>query len=311
MLEIFLKAKIYPIEFISCILLALIPALVWLKIFLRKHPEKKSHVMRTFIFGMISAVIVLGYQASWGNSFNFVYFYVESVNFQDNLREMVHSSFWGSFFIFMSVGVMEEVAKHYAVVKADRNIFESVDDVIELSIVSALGFAFLENIGYFFMLVTSGNDAHLFSTFLMRSIFVVFIHILCSGIYGAFYGMGYFAKPYMLHRIREGRKFAIAEFFHQVFHLRKAKVFYERMMIEGLIISSVLHGIYDFILESHFQVFGKPLFVYALPLYLLFGYSYLSHLIAKKENHERFGHLVIKEEFVVGEGLQKSQNAFV
>ncbi len=297
MLSVFLQAKLYPVEFVSCILLALIPAFAWLWIFLRKHPERKAYVGLTFVFGMLSALVVLGYQASWGDTFNFVYFKVEAVDFQENLRGIVSHSVWASFLIFLSVGFMEETAKHYAVIQADKNIFESVDDVIELSIVSALGFAFLENIGYFFMLIVHGQGDDLFVTFLMRSVFVVFIHILCSGIYGAFYGMGFFAKPYMKKKIQQGKTFYIAEFFHRIFHWRPAKMFYERMVIEGLVISSVLHGIYDFILETNVTIFGKPLFIFGLPLYLVFGYWYLSELLAKKENHERFGHLVIKEEY--------------
>ncbi|MEI7510758.1 MAG: PrsW family glutamic-type intramembrane protease [Candidatus Peregrinibacteria bacterium] len=307
MLTVFLQAKLFPLEFVSCILLALIPAVAWLWIFLGKHPEKKGPVSLAFFFGMLSAALVLAYQASWGDSFNFVYIKVESVNFQENVKGIVQHSLLASFCIFLSVGFMEEVAKHYAVVQADKNIFESVDDVIELSIVSALGFAFLENIGYFFMLVVHGQGDQLFATFLMRSIFVVFIHVLCSGIYGAFYGMGFFAKPYMSRKIQMGKTFYIAEFFHRIFHFRKAAVFHERMMIEGVVIASVLHGIYDFLLETNMTIFGKPLFMYGLPIYLVGGYWYLSSVLEKKENHERFGHLVVKEEYTEKEDEEEEK----
>ena len=303
MLTVFQQALNHPIEFISCFFLALIPVVIWLKIFLSKHPEKRSHVVITFFFGILSAVLVLGYQSLWGKGpINFIFFEAEALNFQDNIRGMVSSSILASFFIYLSVGLMEEVSKHYAVLKADRNIFESIDDVIELSIVAALGFAFLENIGYFFALILEDKTEDLLSTFLVRSVFVVFIHILCSAIYGYFYGLGHFAKPYMQMEIQKGRKFVIANFLHKLLHFRQTEMFRERMIMEGLVISVLLHGIYDCILDTGFVItiagISKPLYVIMLPLYLVGGFWYLSFLLSKKENLQHFGHLEEKQVFI-------------
>lgn len=306
MLEIFKLASTDPIKFLSCILLAAIPVVIWMKIFLRKHPQKRIHVIITFIFGMLSAALVLGYQALWGaGPTNLVFFQFEAMDFRENIQGMVASSVLASFWIYMSVGLIEEVSKHFVVVKADRKIFESVDDVIELSIVSALGFAFLENIGYFFAVIVNGNTENLFMLFLIRSLFVVFIHMLCSGIYGYFYGIGHFAKPYMQMEIQKGRKFYIANFLHKVLHFRKTDVFRERMAMEGLFLAVFIHGIYDFIMEMNFYIFGKPAFIIILPLYLIIGFWYLSHLLEKKENLKHFGHLVEKEVFVKTESEEE------
>ncbi len=296
MLAIFQEALNYPVEFLSCLLLALIPVVIWLKIFLAKHPEKRSHVLLTFFFGILSAALVLGYQSLWGKGpVNLLFFEFEAVDFQQNIRGIFANSLIASFCIYLSVGLLEEVSKHYAVVKADHKIFESIDDVIELSIVSALGFAFLENIGYFFSLIVNGETETLFSTFLIRSVFVVFIHILCSAIYGYFYGLGHFAKPYMQMEMEKGRKFHIANFFHRVLHFRSTEVFREKMMMEGLFIAVLLHGIYDFILDTNIMIeigdFSRPLYIIALPLYLVLGFWYLSFLLSKKENLAHLGHL--------------------
>lgn len=301
MFSVFLQSMAYPKAFFFCVLLAFIPAFVWFLIFSRKHPQKKKAVLNTFLLGILSAVLVLGYQSLWGTDLNFVYFKVEAVNFQENWRTVVSHSLLSSFFVYMSVGFLEEYAKHIVVAKADRKYFTSVDDVIELSIVAALGFSFLENIGYFFSLILQGQQENLFALFFMRSIFVVFIHILCSGIYGAFYGMGYFARPYMEESIAEGKKFYIAEIFYRLFHWRKTSFFREQMMMQGLIVSSVIHGIYDFLLTPFFsgiKIFDIPFYYFVLSSYFCIGLIYLSSLIDKKENHERFGHLLIQEEYV-------------
>ncbi len=303
MLTVFQQAFSHPIEFISCFFLAFIPVVIWLKIFLAKHPEKRSHVVITFIFGIISAVLVLGYQSLWGKGpINFIFFEAEALNFQENIRGMITNSILASFCIYMSVGVMEEVTKHYATVKADRRVFESIDDVIELSIVAALGFAFLENIGYFFSLIVEDKTENLLSTFLVRSVFVVFIHILCSAIYGYFYGLGHFAKPYMQMEIQKGRKFTVANFLHKLLHFRRTEVFREKMMMEGLVISVVLHGFYDFVLDTNFVItigdVSRPLYVIMLPVYLIVGFWYLSFLLSKKENLEHFGHIEEKPLYV-------------
>lgn len=306
MLAVFQQAVHYPVEFISCLLLALMPVIVWLKIFLSKHPEKRFHVILTFLFGIFSAALIMIYQSFWGKgSVNLLFFNFEAVNFKENISEMVVSSVLVSFLIYFSVGFLEEISKHYATVKADRKLFESIDDVIELSIVSALGFAFLENIGYFFSLIISGNGGDLFSTFIVRSIFVVFVHILCSAIYGYFYGLGHFAKPYMQMEIQKGRKFILADIFHKFLHFRSAILFRERMMMEGLIMAVLIHGVYDFLMDMHYTItigeFSRPLSVVILPLYLGLGYWYLSFLLNKKENLVRFGHIYEEPQYITTE----------
>lgn len=299
MIEVFRLAVTDPIKFISCILLALIPVVIWMKIFLKKHPEKRSHIIITFIYGMLSAALVLGYQYLLGKGeVNLIFFEFEATDFRESIRSIGYTTVVSSFLIYMSVGLLEEVTKHFAVVKADRKIFESVDDVIELSIIAALGFAFLENVGYFFAVIVHGDTSNLFMLFLVRSVFVVFIHILCSGIYGYFYGIGHFAKPYMQKEIQKGRRFIVANFFHKVLHFKKTSVFRERMAMEGLLLAVFFHGIYDFIMEMNFMIFGKPAFMLVLPAYLIFGFWYLSHLLAKKDNLLHYGHLRESETFI-------------
>jgi len=301
MLEILLQAGKYPIEFFICIVVALLPVGLWMAIFLNKAEKNPFHIVLTFIFGMMSAGAILLYQSFWGDEpLNFIFFGIEAYNFKANISSLVVGAVLISFFSYMAVGFIEELFKHYAVVKADKNIISSIDEAIELSIVAALGFAFLENIAYFYREFLSGGMSPDFWTLVIqRSLFVVFVHIICSAIYGYYYGVGMFAKPYMQYEFSQNKKtFWFAELLHKVFHLKRAYVFRERMMMTGLVVATVLHGLYDFAMHQNpLLYFGDrvvQLHVILLPVMLVGGILFLTFLLQKKENLEEFGTLEVE-----------------
>jgi RsiW-degrading membrane proteinase PrsW (M82 family) len=318
MLSLFARASEDPLGFITCIALAAAPSFIWLWIFNRKHHEKKTAIFQSFVLGMASALIILLYQYFWGQNFNLGFFTIEGVNFDNNIRSNIANQFFASLLVFMSVGLIEEYSKHWVIKKADRKYFESIDDVIELSIVAALGFAFLENIGYFFYyFLNTGMSADLINLFIMRSLFVVFIHILCSGIYGYFYGVGYFSKEVYKDEIKAGKRFFIPSFLHRVFHLKTERVFHDEMISLGLIISVVVHGLYDFILDMNYslgQVLNMPslnhvgLHYVALPMFLIFGFLWLDKVINREEDHKVFGRRIVIEQFTNNAQNSKQDN---
>lgn len=295
MIDILAQASLYPAQFIICIIVAFIPAFIWMVIFLNKAEKDPFHLVLTFFFGMGSAGLILLYQSFWGDgAFNFIFFGVEAYDFKYNITTLASGVIAISFFTYLAVGFLEELLKHFVVVKADKSIFSSIDEVIELSIVAALGFAFLENIAYFYREFLSGGLSQSFWILsIQRSIFVVFIHVLCSAIYGYFYGMGFFAKPYMKYQIEKGKHFYIADFFNSLFNIKKSYIFRKRMMILGVIIASLLHGLYDFAMNINptLTFFGTQvqLHVLLLPTMLVGGVFYLQYLLQEKVNNEEFG----------------------
>ena len=302
MIHTLLQAGQYPLQFAICILLAFIPAVAWFFIFGKRHKHKMFHVGLTFVAGMAAGGVILMYQYFWGQKIEAVFFSIEFENFRSNIEASVGSAVLAAFLVFLSIGFLEEFLKHWMVKKADHRIFESVDDVIEFSIIGALGFAFLENIAYFFRLVVEGNFHNITSLFLMRSVFVVFIHVLCSGIYGYYYGVGFFATPMLKEREKAGKHNYIPKIIHQVLHLKKSTVFREEMATMGLLIAMVVHGIYNFVLNMNFYIgtfFGEEFYLHTpmMPIILVVGFAYLNHLLNKKEDQKRFGHL--EEKFVV------------
>lgn len=300
MLEILQQAHLYPVHFFWCVLLALFPVFLWSTVFLNKAHQSSFHLVLTFFYGMVGAGVVLLYQYLWGaGPFNFVFFTVEAVNFKQNISSMLTDALFISFWVYMGVGFLEEVIKHFVVVKADHRIFSSIDEVIELSIVAALGFSFLENATYFYrMFLSEGLSSSFYVLAIQRSLFVMFVHILCSAIYGYYYGMGYFAKPYMQFEIQQGKSFFLENIFSRILHFRSAEFFREKMAMTGLLISSLLHGLYDFAMDQnpflYFGVFSVQLHVLLLPLLLFIGMWYLSALLQKKVNMEEFGEMQVE-----------------
>ena len=307
MIKVFTFAGEKPLEFLFCVLLALVPSLIWIAVFNKKHREKKSVIAFNFVLGMFSALIVLAYQFFWGQKFNLGFFAIEPPNFQKNISDNFAHPILISALVFLSVGFLEEYSKHWVVKKGSTKFFQSVSDVVELSIVAALGFAFLENIGYFFQMILIGKSQNLPGLFLMRSVFVVFIHILCSGIYGYFYGLGFFSQPLFQDDSKDciAHKFLIPKVLHHVFHLSEERTFHNEMISLGLVVSVLLHGLYDFILDVNIslgsifkieQLSGIGLHILALPLFFSLGIFSLSRILRSQKKN--FGHKITKDLFV-------------
>lgn len=298
MLETLLLATEYPSKFLICVLLAAIPTVVWVYLFGHRIEGRAGRLMLTFVGGMFSAVIILLYQYYWGQRLDVVFFSVEPQNFDRAIHSSILTPLLASAAVFLSIGFMEEYLKHWVVKRIDYKIFESIDEVIEYSIIAALGFAFLENVGYFFHLMVRENGENLISLFAMRSVFVVFIHVLCSGIYGYFYGLAHFAGPYLNSPEMRGKKQWLPELMYKLFHIGRLRTFRTEMMVLGLMTAMSLHGLYNLFMDMNLEVTmgegGKVISLHniVLPIILIVGYAYLSHLLDKKEYQKRYGHIV-------------------
>lgn len=266
------------------IFLASIPALVWGAIFYKKNPVFRPRALLTFFMGMVAVLPILFYKWTWEivpqiNVFNYTNTLTTDVFHFSPLVFLPLGSVLG----FMFVGVIEEYMKHIVVVSTDEGFFRNIDDAIEFSIIAALGFAFLENILYFYYILEFQGGEVLAVSFVFRAVFSTFAHVFFSGIYGYFYGVAYFADPIWSEKVRKQRGFLVSTF-HKVFHLKKDRVFAIEKKTEGLFLAVVLHATFNILLELNLTVFMVP--------FLFFGYSYLSHLFKQKENLKAYGHLL-------------------
>ncbi len=300
--------RTHPGEAFWSILLIFLPISAWIYIFTRKERPPFSILALTFLAGIGSALIMFLYQYFWERHLNFGFFELTPVNFQRNISSWSQSNTLSLLLVALSIGLIEEYLKHWVVKTTKRDYFRSVSDIIQLSIVTALGFAFTENIIYLFREFTQdGFSGKFFTLFVLRSVFVVFVHVLCSGIYGYYFGIGYYATPILEKEERSGRRKWIPVFFHRLVHWKKEVVFQDEMVTFGLLVSMVVHGIFDFFMSVNWtlgSILGinvlknVGIHVIILPLYLVGGFLCIWHLLEKKEHYEKYGRVIMKKVYV-------------
>jgi len=271
------------IQIVVSILLAFVPAIIWGHVFYKKHPEKKSISVITFLAGGLAVFPILFYKFMWQffpwiNAFKIADYYQEDLIGLTNLVWIPLSVI----ITFMLVGFIEEVMKLLSVKIVDDNQIKNIDDSIEFFIMAALGFAFTENILYFYNIWVAQGPQSLLLPFLFRSSFSTFAHLIFSGILGYYYGIAHFAKPVLQEEIRQNRKHWTIKF-HKIFSFGKVKMFHQEKMLEGMVIAIGLHAIFNILLEINLTFMIVP--------FLVGGYYSLNYLLNKKENHKNYGNL--------------------
>ncbi|MBI2042424.1 MAG: PrsW family intramembrane metalloprotease [Candidatus Nealsonbacteria bacterium] len=209
------------------LLFGLAPSVIWLLFFLRKdsHPESNGMIIKIFLYGMLAAVpaalVEIGF-FSIIKSWPIPLFYLQTI------------------YIFLGIAFTEEIFKYLVVQKKilkDSALDEPVDLMLFM-IISALGFAALENMLILFPLA---NPFMFVETVVMsgfRFVGATFLHALASGLIGYFMAVA-LCGP-------------------------KQKRF--RMIALGITLAAFLHGLYDF---SIIEIEGNIKF--AIPLSILFG----------------------------------------
>jgi len=198
------------ITYIIFIILGFAPSIIWLLFYLRKdaHPESKRMVLKIFLYGMLSAILagLIEIEISVGLSF-----------FGKNLLQ----KFPFLFFIvsqFIVIALVEELSKFLIVrekVISNSEFDEPVDTMLYM-IITALGFAALENILVLFL----GKEPMLLQEAItitsFRFIGATLLHALCSGTLGYFLALSFF-EP-------------------------KKRI---RLIFKGIIIAVLLHGLFN------------------------------------------------------------------
>jgi len=298
-----LKNQMEFLKPIIVFLLAIVPAIFWLYLFLRKHHENKWLVILTFIGGMLAARLILIYQGYWDQTINLIFFHVQPTDFAANIKTLFGSRpILALFLSFVGVGVIEEYGKFWIMRLINHRFFKSIDDVIELAVISALGFAFLENILYFSQHWGQISAGGFFAFALMRVTIVTMVHVLCSGLLGYYYGMAFFASPMLKIQHMKQVRHPVLVFLKKVLHLKKSHVYHDEMMFIGLVLSMGIHALYDFFLTINLTPFGIPLVVPIMFLYFFGGFWLLSYLLKKKDHNLKLGlvgtSVMPKEDFV-------------
>jgi len=212
----------------------LLPSIIWLLFFLRKdvHPEPKGKVLKIFSWGALITLPAIFIERG-------VFEIFTKLNFPQIL------------YIFFGIASVEEILK-YLVVKekiiSDPEFDEPLDAMLYM-IISALGFAALENLLFFFspeIFFLSFEEILVLASF--RFITATFLHALCSGLVGYFLAYSFF-------EIKNRFKLISA----------------------GLGTSIILHGLYNF---SIMEIEGYSRFL--IPVIILIGLAFVISLGFKK-----------------------------
>ena len=319
-------------------MVALIPAVIWCGFFLRYHYQQASLVLLMFFAGMLSTVPILFYDklVRSGAEMQFFFFRIVPENFNRTSSAFVSGNLVGmtsvrstlliTLLSFLFVGVVEEVSKFWVMKQSGKKFFSSIDDVMQLSIIVAIGFAFAENIvnpTYFtgfvqdFLITHEPNWGGFLGNVMGRAILTNMVHIVSTGVLGYFFGLALFAGPYIQDAHRKGKILWVAESLHSLLGYPEKLVFRREMLLLGLTFAIILHGLFNFlvtfpdILPAHPSTLGDlfglapgsllhlvPLLMIPSLFYVVGGFWLLTELFYKKENMKERGHLVTTDTFV-------------
>lgn len=267
--------------------IALLPVIVWCKLFLGYHKERLSIVFLAFFAGMLSTVPILFYHELMvrGIELNFFLFKVVPISFGGSSETFVAESIFknatGNISIilvtlvtYLIVGVIEEISKYWVLRHSSHEFFRSIDDTLQLAIIVALGFAFAENLAnptYFVGFVKnyllespSPQWGPLIGAVFGRGILTMMVHILSTGVLGYYFGLAFFASPLLRKQFEAGRTHPIVFAMHRMLNLRTETLFARVQMAKGLFFAIVLHGLFDFIVSLPEVLPGNPNTVGAL-----------------------------------------------
>lgn len=211
------------------------------------HTEKIKIYFRRFgIFSIYFWILSIWFfvlsKILWSFSF-----FSDATSLNISFGDIVFDSLKLVIFYYFIIGILEELSK-FLFFSYEKNFsLKSVKDGVLSAIFIALGFAFIENILYFSSLYEKfWFWGELLSSYFLRSLFSVFLHLLCSSIFAAF-----FAKVYLMWK-------------------EKMNLSFLRTLFVWFVLSFWLHAFFDIFIS-----FNLIFFIF---LYLIGGYFYFTYL---------------------------------
>ena len=317
---------------------ALIPAAIWCGFFLKYHYQRTSLVLLMFFAGMLSTAPILFYDkmVRSGIELQFFFFRIVPENFNRTSSVFIAGDLFGitgvrstlmaTLVSFLLVGVIEEVSKFWVLARSGKKFFTSIDDAMQLSIIVAIGFAFAENVlnpTYFisfvreYLMGATPDWGAFMGNVMGRAILTNMVHIVSTGVIGYFFGLALFARPYIRDKHAAGKVLWVSDGLHAFFGFPRKAVFRKQMMLMGLVIGVVLHGMFNFLVTFPDIIPGNPhtladLFnlpassaLHFIPLlmipslfYVVGGFWLLTEIFYHKDNMKERGHLITTDSFV-------------
>jgi RsiW-degrading membrane proteinase PrsW (M82 family) len=266
-------------ELIVFAILALPPVLGWV-IFWRKRlaePEPAYVLAQLFFLGIVSALPLfvlrefnpVGFLLS--NGVNVLYFLPVA------LLLIIYAFFEESLKGLLLIGGVE----------LNKSRFDRWEDGFEFAVLIALGFAFAENIFYFFREYSAGGLHLVFwNVYLVRSLGTMLAHIIFTGTFGYFYACAYIVKGIVpknkherpLARFIRNLGWVLKRPLHITLHHLLPRKDSARghtsgeVLIEGFLLAILLHALFNALL--HFTPFDKNIGFLTVPILIGGGWWY-------------------------------------
>lgn len=239
-------------SYFLCFFLGIAPSVIWLTFYLHKdaHPEPKKQVFKIFLLGALMGPLAVALQYGVMKSFSALQFSVLNAT----------SLFFLNIIIFAPLS--EEFLK-YAVVRwgiLKNPAFDEPLDAMLYLIISALGFAALENLlNIFYSQNLSLGLA--FSQSVARFLSATFLHTLSSGI------LGYFLARSLLNlkkrRIILAAGFLLAVGFHSFYNYLAWLLGYDKIFTLAMaLFLAVMAGLVSW----QFRILNKQLSICKIKL---------------------------------------------
>ena len=205
------------------IILGLLPGFAWLFFYLQEdpHPEPKRLIALTFVMGAASAVVAFIAEVVLGTTFT---------------AFDIHTT---AIFPLVVFALIEESMKFGAAYLAIRKrpAFDEPIDAVIYTVIAALGFATVENLG---AITGAGSQiaiiATAFKTASFRFVGATLLHTLASGIIGYYWARG----------IQASREW--------------------KYILAGLTIATALHAIFNYLILTY------GIFIYAVAFVTILGF---------------------------------------
>lgn len=266
--RIFPNVNILPLALAA--LFAAIPIAIWFYIFFSEEKSKKT-AFTVFGIGCLTAPSLLYLQVIWEKYPQF--------NLQALIEKSVKTPSLMVVGILLLFVVMEEIIK-FAVVKiVDEKtlLVHKLNDAIRYSITAALGFAFTENIYYLYQFYPSISQGELLGMYIFRSIFTTCAHLIFTGIFGYFYGIGKFSIIINQQKSLSGSHDKIAAFIAKTFDLPISEGFRQKTVLKGLFLAISMHFLYNYTLEGGYTI---PAIIFVVA-----GFLFIQYLLNRKVGH--------------------------
>lgn len=238
-------------SFVLYILFGILPSLIWLFYYLGKdiHPEPKRILLKVYLFGALVTLPVFLVQ-------------IWLLSLLDDMQTLPliaqHPIITSVIKWFFIIALTEETLKYLGLrftVLKDKVLDEPVDIMLYMIVVAA-GFSGLENILYLFSpddittLGTALQNVALLS--LSRFVGATLLHTLCSALLGYFLALSF---------LKYKNHFSLT--------------------IIGIVLASLLHGLYDFsiiTLEKPFSNIIPVTIIVALGIFVVYAFDKIKRL---------------------------------